>query len=96
MEYKELTINKNYIYKGKILSVRKDDVKLINDMGCSVCDMEAGAIAQVCTSNNLPFIAIKGISDVHGSGVQEEQFYKNLSAVGNGFPDIILKVLETL
>lgn len=31
MEYKELTINKNYIYKGKILSVRKDDVKLIND-----------------------------------------------------------------
>ncbi len=75
---------------------KESDVNIINDMGCSLCDMEAGAIAQVCTSNNLPFIAIKGVSDVHGSGVQEEQFYKNLSAVGENFPDVILKVLSGL
>ena len=87
---------KSIVASADKFTSKESDVKLINDMGCSVCDMEAGAIAQVCTSNNLPFIAIKGISDVHGSGVQEEQFYKNLSAVGNGFPDIILKVLETL
>ncbi len=91
----------NFLPKSIVASADKftskeKDVKIINDMGCSVCDMEAGAIAQVCTSNNVSFIAIKGISDVHGSGVQQEQFYKNLSAVGNGFPEIILKVLETL
>ena len=28
MEFKEKTINKTYVYKGKILSVRKDDITL--------------------------------------------------------------------
>ncbi len=30
MQFKEKTINKNYLYKGKILSLRKDDVLLPN------------------------------------------------------------------
>ena len=87
---------KSIIASADKFTSKDRDVKIINDMGCSVCDMEAGAIAQVCTSNNLPFVAIKGISDVHGSGVQEEQFYRNLTAVGEGFPDVILKVLSCL
>jgi len=91
----EFLPNTNIASADKFTS-KESDVKIINDMGCSLCDMEAGAIAQVCTSNNLPFIAIKGVSDVHGSGVQEEQFYKNLSAVGENFPDVILKVLSCL
>ena len=87
---------KSIVASADKFTSKESDVKIINNMGCSVCDMEAGAIAQVCTSNNVPFIAIKGISDVHGSGVQEEQFYKNLSTVGNGFPAVILKVLSSL
>ncbi len=87
---------KSIVASADKFTSKESDVKIINDMGCSVCDMEAGAIAQVCTSNNVPFIAIKGISDVHGSGVQEEQFYKNLSTVANGFPAVILKVLSSL
>ncbi len=95
------TKNLDFLPKTNIASADKftskeSDVKLICDMGCSVCDMEAGAIAQVCTSNNVPFIAIKGISDVHGSGVQEEQFYKNLETVGQNFPEVILNVLNSL
>ncbi len=31
MEFKEKTINKNYIYKGKILNLRRDDIILPND-----------------------------------------------------------------
>lgn len=31
MEFKEKTLNKNYIYKGKILNLRKDDIILPND-----------------------------------------------------------------
>ena len=74
----------------------KSDVDVINRMGCAVCDMEGGAIAQVCTSNNVPLYMIKGISDVHGSGTQSEQFYKNLQAVGDGFPAVIIKALKRI
>ena len=73
-----------------------NDINAINEIGCSLRDMEGGAIAQVCTSNNIPLIMIKGISDVYGNGTAEEQFYKNLQTVGKGFPDVILKVLNAI
>ena len=71
-----------------------NDINAINDMGCSLRDMEGGAIAQVCKSNNVPLIMIKGITDVYGNQTAQEQFYKNLCQVGTGFPDVILKVIE--
>ena len=72
------------------------DVKTINDVGCNVGDMEGGAIAQVCLSNNTPLYIIKGISDVHGSGTAQEQFFKNLATVGEGFPDVILSAIKNI
>lgn len=72
------------------------DIKAVNEIGCSLRDMEAGAIAQVCTSNNVPLVMIKGISDVYGNGTAQEQFYQNLQTVGKGFPDVILKVLDAI
>ena len=91
----------DFLEKRNIASADKfthkdEDVKIINDMNCSICDMEAGAIAQVCTSNNVPFVAIKGISDVHGKGTQPEQFFVNLKKVGDGFPDIIIKAINNI
>ena len=91
----------DFLEKRNIASADKfthkdEDVKIINDMNCSICDMEAGAIAQVCTSNNVPFVAIKGISDVHGKGTQPEQFFANLKKVGDGFPDIIIKAINNI
>ena len=72
------------------------DINAVNEIGCSLRDMEAGAIAQVCTSNNVPLVMVKGVSDVYGNGTAEEQFYQNLQAVGKGFPDVILKVLDAI
>ncbi len=72
------------------------DINAINQIGCSLRDMEAGAIAQVCTSNNVPLVMVKGISDVYGNGTAQEQFYQNLLTVGKGFPDVILKVLDII
>jgi adenosylhomocysteine nucleosidase len=72
------------------------DIDSINEMGCSIRDMEGGAIAQVCTSNNIPLYMIKGVSDVIGNGTAQEQFYQNLKAVGSGFPDIILKSIDAI
>ena len=73
-----------------------EDVNTINQINCSICDMEGAAIAQVCTSNNVPLIMIKGISDVHGSGTAQEQFFKNLKTVGEGFPSVIFKAIDSI
>lgn len=73
-----------------------EDNDAINEISCSLRDMEGGAIAQVCTSNNIPLYIIKGISDIYGNGTAQKQFYKNLSTVGEGFPDIIIKAITSL
>ena len=72
------------------------DVKTVNEMGCSLCDMEGSAIAQVCTSNSIPLVMVKGITDVYGSQTAPEQFMENLTEVSNGFPEVILKVIENV
>ena len=74
---------------------QKDDDNIIN-MGCSLCDMEGGAIAQVCTSNNTPLYIIKGITDVHGSGTAPQQFFENLKQVGVGFPKVVINSIEEI
>lgn len=75
----------------------EDDIDAINNqVNCNLRDMEGGAIAQVCTSNNVDLYMIKGITDVYGSGTAQEQFYKNLKTVGLGFPAIITNALESI
>ncbi len=72
------------------------DINSINEMGASVRDMEGGAIAQVCTSNNVKLYMIKGITDVYGNSTAQEQFLKNLNAVSNGFSDLIIKAVDEI
>lgn len=74
-----------------------EDVFVINNaVNCSVGDMEGGAIAQVCTSNSVPLYIIKGISDVHGNGTAQEQFFANLKQVGESFPAVIIKAINSI
>lgn len=99
--FNAVTDGLDFLEKRNIASADKfthkdQDVKTINDMDCSICDMEAGAIAQVCTSNSTPLVVIKGISDIHGNGTQPEQFFENLKKVGQGFPEIIKKVINSV
>lgn len=55
------------------------DHKLLTEqLGCDIREMEAGAIAQVCKYAGLPFVSVKAISDVYGSGSTTDQFRKNL------------------
>ena len=74
----------------------KKDNELINSMDCSLRDMEGGAIGEVCTANKVPFVMIKGVTDVYGSGTSGEQFYQNLTAVCGGFKEIIPKIISSL
>jgi hypothetical protein len=39
---------------------------------------------------------IKGISDVHGNGTAQEQFFKNLKQVSLGFPNIIFNAVDEI
>lgn len=72
------------------------DINSINEVGCALRDMEGGAIAQVCLSNDTPLYMIKGVTDVYGSRTAQEQFYENLKKVSEGFPDIVIKAINLL
>ncbi|MDE5896690.1 MAG: hypothetical protein K2H43_02610, partial [Clostridia bacterium] len=54
------------------------DHKLLTELGCDIREMEGAAIAQVCKYASVPFVCVKSISDVYGSGSTTEQFKKNL------------------
>jgi len=54
------------------------DHDLLTELGCDIREMEGGAIAEVCKYAGIPFISVKSISDVYGSGSTNDQFRKNL------------------
>ena len=54
------------------------DHALLLELGCDIREMEAGAIAQVSKGAGIPFVSVKAISDVYGTGSTTEQFKKNL------------------
>ncbi len=74
----------------------KIDTKDIIDIGCNLRDMEGGAIAQVCYTNKVPLLMIKGITDVVGNGLTAEQFVSNLNTVSSGFSKVIKDILEKI
>ncbi len=55
-----------------------DHKLLVEELGCDIREMEGGAIAQICKYAGLPFVSVKAISDVYGSGSTTDQFRKNL------------------
>lgn len=77
-------------------SSKEQDINLIAQNNCGVRDMEGGAIAQTCLSNNVKFICIKGISDVHGSGSNAQQFLQNLDDVCKLVPTNICKIFKEI
>lgn len=77
-------------------SSEEDYLSLLEKNGCLVRDMEGAAIAQVCCSNNLPFISIKGISDVHGTDNDGKQFLENVEAVCSKMPERLKELFEVL
>ena len=92
----ELSLEKTSLASADRFTNKQIDVDSINEIGCSLCDMEGGAIAQVCTSNNTPLYIIKGITDVFDSGANEEQFFSNLNKVSEGFPTVIIRAVEEI
>lgn len=89
-------LGKSILASADRFTNKECDINTINEIGCSLCDMEGGAISQVCTSNNVKLVMIKGITDVQGSGTAPEQFFKNLMDVSQGFAEVIPPIIEKL
>lgn len=90
---KTLIEERNLASADRFTESEKDNNAVLS-LGCSLRDMEGGAIAQVCASCGVPLLIVKGVSDVTGSGSTAEQFRKNLTAVSKGFPFVIKKLLK--
>lgn len=71
----------------------KSDFELITNLGCTVRDMELGAIAQVCKHANIKCYAFKVISDLHGSSTTE-QYKINLSLCAKNIAEQAKNILD--
>ena len=70
------------------------DINVVNSLKCSLRDMEGAAIAQVCVSNGLPLISLKGVTDTYQNPAK--QFYENKKRVCALFPDAVGKIVNAL
>lgn len=58
-----------HVFEGRVCTgdqfISSDEQKdaIISQFGGLCCEMEGGAIAQVCCQNNIPFVIIRAISD---------------------------------
>ncbi len=54
---------------------------IVSDFGGLCCDMESGAIAQVCHLNGIPWVILRAISDkVDGTGDSQFESFADLAA----------------
>lgn len=73
-------VKSGLIVSGDIFVAKADDVKRITNLfpEAMACDMESGAIAQVCHLKNVPFVCLRVISDTPGAAdniAQYENFW---------------------
>ncbi len=75
-------------------SNKKEDILTVNRIGCSLRDMEGGAIAQVCTANAIKLIMLKGVTDIYSKPAA--QYHENNMKVCAGFPAELEKIFGVL
>lgn len=70
------------------------DFELITNLGCTVRDMELGAIVQVCKHANIKCYAFKVISDLYGHNSSTEQYKTNLSLCAKKIAEQAKNILD--
>lgn len=77
---KTLNTRIGIVTSGNSLDYTEADMQIIRKLNGEVKDMEAAAIAWIASIYNIPFLAIKSITDiVDGEKPTEEEFLQNLS-----------------
>ena len=78
LKLENIAYHKGIIASGDRFIADKTAADKINsDFGAISCEMESAAIAQVCALYNVPFLAMRAISDNGGDGAIES-FYEFL------------------
>lgn len=72
------------------------DHDLLIELGCEIREMEGAAIAQVCKYAGIPFVSVKAISDVYGTGSTTDQFRKNLKLALLNLKAHMQEILEAI
>lgn len=68
------------VYKGRICTgdqfifTKEQQNNITSMFGGLCCEMEGGAVAQVCTINKIPFVIIRSISDSPGNTSKSEYY----------------------
>lgn len=80
-----LGVKRGLVASGDVFISRPDEVERIVKMypDCVAVDMESAAIAHTCHLKNVPFVAIRVVSDTPGSGdniAQYESFWSDAPA----------------
>jgi len=88
------------IYFGRIASgnkfvTRKMFSKIAEKYRAFCVDMETAAVAHVCAINDIPFIAVRSVTDTsEKSGILN--FYKNVTLAANNSFAVVVKLLNEL
>ena len=72
------------------------NTKYFSDLNIKCFDMESAAFAQACNYYNIPFLAIRSISDVIGSSFQSEDYKNNEVTSAIKVNKFVSKLLEVL
>ena len=94
-------MNKDNSYKTKIGIIATGDIfctdikmkeKINNKFNADVVDMECGAIAQVSFLENIPFLAIRSVSDIP-NGDNAKTFDENLKIASKIASEVLYNIL---
>ena len=79
----------------RFIDLPEDKNRLAEAFGARVCDMETGAIAQVCALHGVRFAGIRTISDSSSGESSAAQFQKFLSQAAAHSVSIVENILKT-
>lgn len=92
---KDLGLRTGIVTTGNSLDYTEQDMTMIKSYNGVVKDMEAAAIAWVAQQHNIPFLAIKSITDiVDGEHPTEKEFLQNLNLASESLARQTVKVID--
>ena len=90
-----LGLKRAIVSTGNAIDLPPCDLKMMKRTGASVKEMEAAAVAWVCTLHGLPFLAVKAITDlVDGRHATEHEFMANLQTASRSLTEALARVLQ--
>lgn len=92
-----LNLKMGKVTTGSSLDMQPCDLEIINENGGELKDMEAAAVAFVCSLHNVPCMLVKSVTDlVDGTEKTYEEFRKNLGMASKALAETNVRIIDTL